>query len=525
MNIGDLTFTQQLSAEHQAVATPQACAFVADLVARFADLRDELLATRRERVSACDAGQLPDFLPETADIRDGDWQVRAVPDALLDRRIEITGPVDRKMVINALNADVNVFMADFEDSLSPTWNNIINGQINLRDACDRSISYVAPNGKSYALGDTPATLFCRVRGLHLDEKHILMNGRAIPGCLLDFGFYLWHNHRALRARGSAPYFYIPKLESHLEARWWNAVINHAQAALGLAAGTTRVTVLIETFPAVFEMNEILWELRDHIVALNCGRWDYIFSFIKTLKNHRQYVVPDRAQVGMDAPFLSAYSRLLIHTCHKRGALAMGGMSAFIPQKDEAVNAQAMEKVRQDKELEASRGHDGGWIAHPGLADVARAAFDRAIGAGKNQMHRKNPDDAAIGRDELYQLPDRQPSEAGVRANIRIALHYIAAWLCGNGCSPIYNLMEDAATAEISRSSIWQIVRHGAALADGQTLDADGFRAWVAAEAATVESEMAGTPFLAQLAPARAMLVDMCLGEFVDFLTLPAYEKL
>ena len=526
--IEGLTFTEALSDAHRQILTPQACALVADLARTFTAERDALLARREERQAEFDAGALPDFLPETQRIRSADWRVAELPADLRDRRVEITGPVDRKMIINALNANVKVFMADFEDSLSPVWQNVIDGQINLRDAVARTISFSDPkSGKSYSLNDNPATLICRVRGIHLPERHVLLDGEPIPGCLLDFALYLLHNAAALKAIGSGPYFYIPKLESHLEARWWNSVILRAQEQLGLPVGTARVTCLIETLPAVFEMDEILYELKDHIAALNCGRWDYIFSYIKTLRQHADRVLPDRQQVTMDKPFLSAYSRLLIRTCHRRGALAMGGMSAFIPLKDAAANAEVLNKVRLDKEREARDGHDGTWIAHPGLAEVVQEIFAKQLGRDDNQLGVLRDNDGEITAAELLAPCPGDRTEAGMRSNIRVSLQYLEAWISGVGCVPIYGLMEDAATAEISRTSIWQWIRTGQQLDNGKTVTADLFRQMLAEETETVRRELGEERFQSGRFPEAAELFERITtaDELTSFLTLPGYEML
>ncbi|NMH65477.1 malate synthase A [Shewanella salipaludis] len=488
-----------------------------------------LLGDRKQRQARIDSGALPDFLPHTQAIRDGDWQIRGIPADLLDRRVEITGPVERKMVINALNAKVKVFMADFEDSLAPSWQKVVEGQINLRDAVRGDIEYTAPqSGKHYKLDPDPAVLVCRVRGLHLQEKHVEFNGLAIPGALFDFALYFYHNYRQLLAKGSGPYFYLPKLESHLEARWWAKVFAFVEDRFCLQSGAIKCTCLIETLPAVFEMDEILYELRSNIVALNCGRWDYIFSYIKTLKQHPDRVLPDRQAVTMDTPFLSAYSRLLIKTCHKRGALAMGGMAAFIPAKDAGQNQAVLERVRKDKELEARNGHDGTWVAHPGLADTAMAIFNRYIGDEHcNQLHITRDVDAPILASELLRPCEGERTETGMRLNIRIALQYIEAWIQGNGCVPIYGLMEDAATAEISRASIWQWIQHGKSLSNGKLVTKALFKDMLVEELAKVKEEVGGDRFTHGKFTQAAVLLEQITvsDELVDFLTLPGYEIL
>ncbi|MFM5394494.1 malate synthase A [Aeromonas veronii] len=514
--------------EYAQILTPDAVALVSELVERFAPQRRELLKQRVARQARIDGGELPDFLPETAHIREGDWTIRGIPADLQDRRVEITGPVERKMVINALNANVKVFMADFEDSLAPAWSKVIEGQINLRDAVNGTISYTSPEGKAYTLSTDPAVLICRVRGLHLPEKHVTFDGEPIPGGLFDFALYFLHNYQALLAKGSGPYFYVPKLQSHLEGRWWSEVFAWTEDKFGLPRGTIKATVLIETLPAVFEMDELLYQMKDHIVALNCGRWDYIFSYIKTLKNHPDRVLPDRQVVTMDKPFLSAYSRLLIKTCHKRGALAMGGMAAFIPAKDAAVNEQVFAKVKADKEREANNGHDGTWVAHPGLADTAMAVFNATIAVGaKNQIGVLREQDAPITATDLLAPCEGERTEAGMRTNIRVALQYLEAWINGNGCVPIYGLMEDAATAEISRTSIWQWIRHGKSLSNGKVVTKELFRQMLAEELEVVKAEVGTSRWQAgRFAEASELMEEItCADTLIDFLTLPGYERL
>ncbi|MEN8617668.1 malate synthase A [Shewanella baltica] len=513
----------------EVIFTEGAVALLESLCREFADEVPALLAKRKDKQARIDKGSLPDFLPETRAIRDGAWQIRGIPDDLLDRRVEITGPVERKMVINALNANAKVFMADFEDSLAPSWEKVVEGQINLRDAVRGDIEYTAPDtGKHYKLGPNPAVLICRVRGLHLKEKHVQFNGKAIPGSLFDFALYFYHNYRQLLAKGSGPYFYIPKLESHVEARWWAKVFAFVEERFCLQAGTIKCTCLIETLPAVFEMDEILYELRSNIVALNCGRWDYIFSYIKTLKRHSDRVLPDRQAVTMDTPFLSAYSRLLIKTCHKRGALAMGGMAAFIPAKDPVQNEAVLQRVRRDKELEARNGHDGTWVAHPGLADTAMGIFNEYIGQDHcNQLHITRDVDAPILASELLKTCDGERTEQGMRLNIRIALQYLEAWISGNGCVPIYGLMEDAATAEISRASIWQWIQHGKSLSNGKLVTKQLFKDMLVEELSNVKKEVGSDRFThGKFTKAAVLLEDITTSdELVDFLTLPGYEML
>ncbi|MCS6190920.1 malate synthase A [Shewanella baltica] len=513
----------------EVIFTEGAVALLESLCREFADEVPALLAKRKDKQARIDKGSLPDFLPETRAIRDGAWQIRGIPDDLLDRRVEITGPVERKMVINALNANAKVFMADFEDSLAPSWEKVVEGQINLRDAVRGDIEYTAPDtGKHYKLGPNPAVLICRVRGLHLKEKHVQFNGKAIPGSLFDFALYFYHNYRQLLAKGSGPYFYIPKLESHVEARWWAKVFAFVEERFCLQAGTIKCTCLIETLPAVFEMDEILYELRSNIVALNCGRWDYIFSYIKTLKRYSDRVLPDRQAVTMDTPFLSAYSRLLIKTCHKRGALAMGGMAAFIPAKDPVQNEAVLQRVRRDKELEARNGHDGTWVAHPGLADTAMGIFNEYIGQDHcNQLHITRDVDAPILASELLKTCDGERTEQGMRLNIRIALQYLEAWISGNGCVPIYGLMEDAATAEISRASIWQWIQHGKSLSNGKLVTKQLFKDMLVEELSNVKKEVGSDRFThGKFTQAAVLLEDITTSdELVDFLTLPGYEML
>ncbi len=526
---GGLEFVEPLLPQDLEILDEKGCSFVAELADQFTARRDALLAARAVWQAKIDAGALPDFRAETKSVRDGDWNVATLPADLLDRRVEITGPVERKMIINALNADVKVFMADFEDALSPTWRNVVEGQANLRDAVNRTISYEDPkSGKHYQLKDDPAVLIARVRGLHLDEKHVLRNGKPIPGCLMDFALYFLHNQARLHENGSGPYFYVPKLEHYEEARWWNDVFVHAQNHAGLPVGTIKATMLIETLPAVFEMDEILFELKDHAAALNCGRWDYIFSYIKTLKNHPDRMLPDRHAVGMDKPFLDAYSRLLIKTCHRRGALAMGGMSAFLPAKTPDEDAANKEKVRIDKQREADNGHDGSWIAHPALADVVNKVYSDAFKPGKtNQLEITRDNDGPITATHLLAAPEGPFTDEGLRNNIRVAVQYIEAWLGGLGAVAIYGLMEDAATAEISRASIWQWIKHGATLSNGQKMTAAYFRRAATEELEVVKSEIGEERWRAgKFAEAPALLDALCVSDkFETFLTLGAYRQI
>ena len=510
------------------VLSTEALEFVADLVRTFRPRVHELLAKRVERQARLDANGSAelDFLAETASVRDGDWKCAAVPSILLERRVEITGPVDRKMIINALNSGATVFMADFEDSTTPTWANLIDGQQNLYDAVRRTITFEArgPNPKRYALGERTAVLFVRPRGWHLPEKHLIVDGQLSPGSLVDFGLYFFHNAKELVARGAGPFFYLPKLESHLEARLWNDVFLRAQDKLGVPRGTIKATVLVETLPAAFEMDEILSELREHSAGLNCGRWDYIFSFIKKRANDPNAILPDRSQVTMDKAFLNAYVQLLIKTCHRRGVHAMGGMAAQIPIKDDpAKNDEALAKVRADKMREVKSGHDGTWVAHPGLVPVAREVFD-ALMLGKNQLDVKR-DDVHVGRADLLEVTPGTRTENGLRHNVRVGIQYIESWLRGVGCVPIYNLMEDAATAEISRAQVWQWIRHQAKLDDGTTVSPDRFRSVVAEEMDRVHAEIGDARFAGgKFAEARELFERLSLApRFEEFLTVPAYE--
>ena len=516
-----------LDAEMHSVLTEPALAFIAELAERFAPRVAELLAAREQRQARIDAGELPDFLPGTAAVRSGDWKVAGIPSDLLDRRVEITGPTDRKMIINALNSGARVFMADCEDSLSPGWENVVRGQSNLRDAVRRTIDFTSPEGKAYRLREQTAVLIVRPRGWHLYEKHLLLAGHSIPGALVDFGLYLLHNHAELAARGTGPYFYLPKLESHREARLWAEVFDFAERRLGMAHGTIKCTVLIETILAAFEMDEILFELRDYIVALNCGRWDYIFSFIKKFARRPDFLLPDRQQVTMTTHFLRAYSQRCIQTCHRRGAMAMGGMAAQIPIKNDPVaNDAAIAKVRADKEREAGDGHDGTWVAHPALVPVAMEVFDRLM-PGPNQLHRLR-EDVRVAAADLLKIPPGDITETGLRNNVSVALQYLAAWLSGNGCVPIYNLMEDAATAEISRAQIWQWIKHpGGVLADGRKVTAAMFRAMLAAEQARLRAEVGEAAYSRGNYDRAAVLLDdiTTSDEFATFLTLAAYREL
>jgi len=523
----ELAFTQPFGAQEKQILTPAAVEFLSDLVARFTPKRNQLLAARVQQQQEIDNGKLPGFISETASIRESDWTIRGIPDDLLDRRVEITGPVERKMVINALNANVKVFMADFEDSLAPNWGKVIHGQINLRDAVNGTISYTNEAGKIYQLKPDPAVLVCRVRGLHLPEKHVTWRGEAIPGSLFDFALYFFHNHKNLLAKGSGPYFYLPKTQAWQEAAWWSEVFSFTEDRFNLPRGTIKATLLIETLPAVFQMDEILHALRDHIVGLNCGRWDYIFSYIKTLKNYPDRVLPDRQVVTMDKPFLSAYSRLLIKTCHRRGAFAMGGMAAFIPSKDAERNNWVLNKVKADKQLEADNGHDGTWIAHPGLGDSVMEIFNAALGEHKNQLFVTRDEDAPIRAEELLAPCEGERTEEGMRANIRVAVQYIEAWITGNGCVPIYGLMEDAATAEISRTSIWQWIHHQKTLSNGKPVTKALFRQMLAEEMQVIQEELGEHRYSSGRFDDAARLMEQITtsDELIDFLTLPGYRLL
>ncbi|HEY1447307.1 MAG TPA: malate synthase A [Caulobacteraceae bacterium] len=510
----------------QEVLGAEAKAFLVELHRRFDASRRELLAARKTRQVRFDAGERPDFLPETKSVRDGDWMVAPIPDDLQDRRVEITGPVDRKMIINALNSGAKVFMADFEDATSPTWRNVVDGQINLKDRWAGRLNFTdEASGKAYALKDDPAVLMVRPRGWHLPERHIRVDGQLMAGALVDFGLYLFHNAKAQVAQGTGPYFYLPKLESHLEARLWNEVFLFAQEALGLPRGTIKVTVLIETLPAAFEMDEILYELRDHMAGLNCGRWDYIFSYIKRLGRQPWALTPDRALMGMGSAFLRAYSLKLIQTCHRRGAFAMGGMAAQIPVKgDPAANEAAFARVRADKEREAGDGHDGTWVAHPDLVPVAMEVFDRLMPA-PNQLGRLR-EDVVVSQADMLQVHAGARTEQGLRENIRVGVQYIEAWLRGRGAVPLYNLMEDAATAEISRAQIWQWIAQGARLDDGRAVTVELFAATLAEEMAALETALGAGFAHGRFAEAIALFSKMSVADsFEEFLTLPAYEAL
>jgi malate synthase len=509
------------------VLSREAMEFVVGLQRKFGAERQRLLDARMERQKRLDAGEKPDFLPETKAIREAEWTVAPLPRDILDRRVEITGPVDRKMIINALNCGANVFMADFEDASTPTWANMVEGQFNLADAVRRSIDFTDPGtGRQYKLNDKTAVLFVRPRGWHLPESHVMVDGKPMSGSLFDFGLYFFHNAKELLARGSGPYFYLPKLESRLEARLWNNVFVHSQEALGVPKGSIKATVLIETILATFEMDEILHELKDHSAGLNCGRWDYIFSFIKKFREQPGAVLPDRAQVTMTAHFLRSYSQLVIKTCHRRNVHAMGGMAAQIPIKnDAAANDQAMERVRADKKREAGDGHDGTWVAHPGLVELAKAEFD-AVMKEANQIARKRQDVHVTAAD-LLQMPSGTKTEAGLRQNVAVGIGYVEAWLRGIGCVPLFNLMEDAATAEISRAQVWQWVRHGEKLEDGRPVTKEFVRRIIEEELGKVKAQMGEERFAAgRYGDAAQLFIDLVeQPQFNEFLTLPAYDRI
>jgi malate synthase len=507
------------------ILTPEACAFLAGLFEKFGPRRLELLGRRVERQRAIDAGRLPDFLPETAAIRGGDWKVAPIPPDLLDRRTEITGPVDRKMAINALNSGAQCWMADFEDANSPTWENCMDGQVNMRDVARRTIAYTSPEGKQYALKEKIATVVARPRGWHMEEKHVHFKGARVSASLFDWGLYFFHNAKALIARGSGPYFYLPKLESHLEARLWNDVFIHAQAALGIPRGTIRATMLIETITGAFEAEEILYELREHASGLNCGRWDYMFSMVKKLRNRPGYMFPDRTLITMEVPFLKAYVVHVINVCHRHGAYAMGGMAAQIPiRNDPAANAAALAKVRADKTREVKAGHDGTWVAHPGLVQTALEAFGEVM-KGPNQLHVIH--DRKITAADLLAPLHGPITEAGVRWNLHVGVRYLEAWLGGSGAEPIHHLMEDLATSEISRSQLWQWLKFGAKLDDGRPVTAQLYDELLPLELAAIKAEYGEARYNAGRFPeAVELFMRMSKSaEFDEFLSLPAYELL
>ena len=519
--------TGELHSQFDRILTPEALDFVASLDEQFQARRQELLQKRVLRQARLDAGEMPNFLPETVEIRQSDWKVAAIPTDLMDRRVEITGPVDRKMVINALNSGANMYMADFEDSHSPTWFDTVQGQINLCDAVDGTITFTNPDGKFYELNDTIATLLVRPRGWHLNEKHMLLNGRPVSASLFDFGLFFFHNAKKLLEKGSGPYFYLPKLESHLEARLWNDVFVMAQDLLGVPQGSIRATVLIENILAAFEMDEILYELRDHSAGLNCGRWDYIFSAIRKFRKHPSFVLPDRAQVTMTTHMMRSYSLLLIKTCHRRGIHAMGGMAAQIPIKgDPAANEAALAKVRADKEREARDGHDGTWVAHPALVAIAKEEFDKVM-TGPNQIDRLR-EDVQITAEDLLTVPHGTITEDGLRTNMDVGIQYMAAWLDGSGCVPIYNLMEDAATAEISRAQVWQWLHNpGTKLADGRSITPELLHKLMPDVMQQIKGAVGPDQFArGKYQEASKLFEKIIVGkDFTEFLTLPAYDYL
>ena len=520
--IGDIT------AGTEEILTPEALEFLYSLHDQFNARRKALLANRNERQIRFDAGEKPDFLKETKHIREGDWTVAPIPEDLQDRRVEITGPVDRKMIINALNSGAKAFMADFEDATSPTWSNMIDGQMNLKDAVRKTIELdQSSNGKTYTLNDETAVLLVRTRGLHLEEKHILIDNEPMAGAFFDFGLYLFHNAAELLARNTGPYFYLPKLESHLEARLWNDVFVFAQQKLGIPNGTIKATVLIETITAAFEMDEILYELRDHAAGLNCGRWDYIFSFLKRMRLQHDVILPERSQVTMETPFMRAYTQLCIQTCHKRNAFAMGGMAAQIPIRNNTeANEAAFRKVAEDKRREALDGHDGTWVAHPGLVAVALAEFNRQMPT-PNQLHRKR-EDVQVTAEDLLEVPKGSITEEGFRMNISVGVQYIASWLNGNGAVPINNLMEDAATAEISRSQVWQWIRHPEGkLIDGRDITVEFFKTIFEEEMEHLKTIVGDKAYrFGHFKEAGELFAELTLqDEFEEFLTIPGYGKL
>ncbi|MBU9135086.1 malate synthase A [Burkholderia multivorans] len=520
-----MAITGEIKPGYEAILTPDALELVASLHRAFEPRRQALLQARVERTKRLDAGERPDFLPETKAIREGDWKVAPLPADLQCRRVEITGPVERKMIINALNSGADSYMTDFEDSNAPSWTNQIDGQINLKDAVRRTIS-LEQNGKSYKLNDKIATLIVRPRGWHLDEKHVTVDGQRVSGGIFDFALFLFHNAKDLIARGSGPYFYLPKMESHLEARLWNDIFVAAQEAIGIPRGTIRATVLIETILAAFEMDEILYELREHSSGLNAGRWDYIFSAIKKFKNDRDFCLADRSKITMTVPFMRAYALLLLKTCHKRNAPAIGGMSALIPIKnDPEANEKAMAGVRSDKQRDATDGYDGGWVAHPGLVPIAMEEFVKVLGDKPNQIGKQRDDVQVEGKNLLDFQPEAPITEAGLRNNINVGIHYLGAWLDGNGCVPIHNLMEDAATAEISRSQVWQWIRSPkGVLDDGRKVTAELVREFAKAELENVKRSVGGNtqPY----ERAAAIFEQMSTSEgFTEFLTLPLYEEI
>lgn len=525
IKIDGVQINAPISSAFSEILTPEAVAFVVDLAREFEATRKELLSRRVEVLKKIDQGQLPDFLPETKHVRDGDWKIAKVPEDLQDRRVEITGPVDRKMVINALNSGASTYMADFEDSHAPTWQATIAGQINLRDAINGTIEFTSPEGKEYRLGEKTAVLIVRPRGWHLTEKHVLVDGEPISASIFDFGLYFFHNVKTLLEKGSGPYFYLPKMESHLEARLWNDIFVSAQEKLSISQGTIKATVLIETILASFEVDEIIYELKEHMAGLNCGRWDYIFSIIKKFKNIPEFIFPDRAQITMTRHCMHSYSLLVIKTCHKRGAHAIGGMAAQIPIKDDPeTNAAALAKVREDKHREANDGHDGTWVAHPGLVSIAKEEFDKAMPTA-NQIDKLRRDVNVTAKD-LLKVPSGAITEGGLRNNISVGIQYMAHWLNGNGCVPLYNLMEDAATAEIARTQVWQWVHHPKGiLEDGRTVTLELVKEIMAEEVKNIKA--AQTVLQSSTLDLAVNLFEKIVAndQLEDFLTLVAYEHI
>ena len=511
------------------VLTPDALAFIARLHREFHEAREACLQRRAERLRLLDAGGSPDFLPETRHIREGSWTVAPVPRDLQDRKVEITGPVDRKMIINAMNSGASVFMADFEDANSPTWENVVGGQVNLLDVVRGTIEHANPDGRVYRLNEKVATLLVRPRGWHLVEKHVRVDGQPVSASLLDFGLYFFHNARPLLENGTGPYFYLPKMESHREARLWNDVFTFAQDALRIPRGTVKATVLVEHILAAFEMDEILYELRDHSGGLNAGRWDYIYSIIKTFRDRPEFILPDRAQVTMTVPFMRAYTGLLVTTCHRRGAYAIGGMAAFIPsRRDAELTRTALARVREDKMREVGDGFDGTWVAHPDLVSTAMAAFAEVLRDRPHQLDRQR-DDLSIDARQLIdvRVPGGTVSEAGLRTNVSVAIQYVESWLRGVGAAALYNLMEDAATAEIARSQVWQWIRHGVALTDGPRVTRDLVRTIEDQELERIRAEIGAATFdRGRFGEARQLFEQVALGEaFVEFLTIPSYDRI
>jgi malate synthase len=527
VNQSKITFNAAVSPAYKAILTDEALSFLVAIQEKFNARRIEVIKLREQRQAGIDQGIMPTFLPETKEIREGDWKCAPEPKDLLDRRVEITGPVDRKMVINALNSGAKMFMADFEDSNAPNWSNTMEGQINLRDANLKTITFENPkNGKQYKLNDEVATLLVRPRGWHLVEKHVLVNGEEMSGSLFDFGLYFFHNVKTLLANGSGPYFYLPKLESHLEARLWNDVFIFAQDYMGIPQKTIKATVLVETILASFELNEILYELRDHSSGLNCGRWDYIFSFIKRFRNVPGFIMPDRAQVGMEVHFMQSYSELVIQTCHKRGVHAMGGMAAQIPIKnDEEANNTALNKVKNDKLREAKAGHDGTWVAHPGLVKVAMDIFNEYMPDANQLVNLR--DDVQVTEADLMTVPKGTITEEGLRININVGILYIESWLRGVGAAAIYNLMEDAATAEISRTQVWQWIKYGAKLDDGRSITYKMYQELLPEELVKIKSYVGEEAYENGKFTQAVELFDRLIKDenFIEFLTLPAYEMI